>query len=70
MPFAVLAIVGLDEELVGALVERDGDPDGVEFVGMVEHGHLPAIQVNDRPVVQAETERDAALGSTGQGART
>ena len=60
-PFPILTVVGFDQELVVALVERDGDLHRIEFLGMIERGHLLPIEVDDRPVVQAETEPGTTL---------
>lgn len=51
MPVAVLPVVGFDQSLIVSLVDRDGDFHRFKLIGMIERGHLTAVQKDDGPVI-------------------
>ena len=51
---AIQAIVRLDQKLVVSLSKRDGDLRRIEFLGMIQRRDLLAVQIDDRPIVQAK----------------
>ena len=65
-PVVIQLVVRLDEQLVVALPELNGNLRRLEFLGVVEHRHLLAIQINNRPIVQTKAQRCLPVGSTGQ----
>ena len=56
-----------DQSLIVSLVDRDGDFHRFELIGRIKRGHLTAVQIDDGPVIQAETQLRirARSGSTG-----